>query len=297
MKKIIFISAIISLVLISCQQVVDADKLLDVEERVSIIAFLSPSDLVLRIHVSKALPAIGTPIQWSREGIFPEEFLITNALVSIANDSGDIAQLNYDAETNTYLTDAANLPIEINRNYFLNVVVDGKEYNATCTIPEKIEEINETISFNSDEFGNEIANINLSFNDFIREKNYYVLGGRYNASIQFEGEESFSTSGSIFFDRDEFLTDNLNNGGILNGTGEVFLPNRENIIEATITLQVANVEEILYQYLRSSKTNGNAEGNPFVEYAIAPNNILDEGAIGIFAGYSITEKVIEIEQD
>lgn len=295
MKKIIFLFVLICLAFTSCQQVVDADNLLDTEERVSIIGYLSPSDTILRVAVSKALPAIGTPIQWSREGNFPEEFLIRNANVTIANANGDLAQLSYVAEINAYIADAASLAIEVGNDYFLSVIVDNMAYTASCTIPKPLETITETINFRPDEFGGEVANVNISFTDFLDESNFYILGGSYSVSIDDPEFGPFITTGALFFDGDEFITDNINDGGTLNGSTEVFVGSRDFFSEATVTLQVANVEEILFQYLRTSRTNGNADGNPFAEFAIAPNNILDEGAIGIFAGYTLTEKVVQFE--
>jgi len=225
MKRILFLFALICLAFTSCQKVVDADNLLDTKERVSIIGYLAPSDTILRVAVTKALPTIGTPIQWSTEGNFPEEFLIRNANVSIANANGAIAELSYAEEINAY----------------------------------------------------------------------YILGGFYEATFDDPEFGPFITNYSLFFDEDEFLTDNINDGGILNGTSEVFVNNSDFITEATITLQVANVEEVLFQHLRTNSINGNTEGNPFVEFAIAPNMFLDDGAIGIFAGYSLTKKVFQIE--
>ena len=295
MKRILFLFALICLAFTSCQKVVDADNLLDTKERVSIIGYLAPSDTILRVAVTKALPTIGTPIQWSTEGNFPEEFLIRNANVSIANANGAIAELSYAEEINAYIADAANLAIEVGNDYFLSVIVDGQEYNASCTIPKPIETITQNITFRPNESGEEVANVTLSFADFLNEDNYYILGGFYEATFDDPEFGPFITNYSLFFDEDEFLTDNINDGGILNGTSEVFVNNSDFITEATITLQVANVEEVLFQHLRTNSINGNTEGNPFVEFAIAPNMFLDDGAIGIFAGYTLTEKVILLE--
>ncbi|MGB6152539.1 MAG: hypothetical protein WBG48_11150 [Pricia sp.] len=37
------------------------------------------------------------------------------------------------------------------------------------------------------------------------------------------------------------------------------------------------------------------DGNTFVKYSIAPNTILDDGAMCVFEGYQVTEKIIELE--
>lgn len=293
MKQTLLISLLL-FVLVGCQKVIDADNLLDTEERVSILSFISPSDTVLRVDVSKILPAIGTPIKRNQDSRFPEEFLITDALVTLSNANGDETVLTYAPETNNYLSDAANLAIVSGQQYFLNVVVNGTEYNATCTIPQNITEITETISFGQDEFGSERGNVSVSFNDFANEQNFYVLGGFLSYTFQFSDGDTFIGENLLSFETDELKTDNLNDGGTLGGSSELFIGNRENIASGSITIQVAHVEEFLFQHLRTAATNADADGNPFVEYAISPNNILDTGALGIFAGYAITEKTIDI---
>ncbi|MFS4415141.1 DUF4249 family protein [Maribacter sp. 2307ULW6-5] len=295
MKRALLSSLLIALTLASCQQVVDADKLLDVQERVSILGYLSPSDTVLRVDVSKALPAIGTPIRIDQGQGAPEEFLITDALVTIGNANGDAAQLIYDADLNAYLAPATELTIEVGGTYFLTVVVNGEEYNASCTIPKMVEDVNATIDLRPDGFGQQEVNLTLAFTDFEGENNFYIVGATYQATFEFEGEPPFISQGRFFFDDNEFLTDNINDGGTLNAESDVFLGNLDNIVEASVTLQVAHTDEFLYRHLRSSRTNEDAGGNPFVEYAIAPTNILNNGAIGIFAGYALTESTFEVE--
>lgn len=295
MKKAILFIFMLSLIFIGCQKVVDSDKLLDTEEKVSIIGYLSPNDTILRVNVSKALPSIGTPINVT-DGNFsvPSEFLITNAIVTLSDDSGNSAQLNYSTETNTYLTDASSLAIESGREYFLNVQVDDKEFNSSCRIPEKIVEINETILGRTDEFGNDVAEINLSFQDFPRDTNFYMLGGLVEVTYQYEGEEPQTFTNFLFFDSDTFISDNINNGGTLSGSTFVYLGGDITILEAKLMLQVGHLEQILFQNLRSLDINADADGNPFVEYSIAPTNFLDDGAVGVFAGYQVTEKVIDL---
>lgn len=296
MKKqyIIIMTAI---ALTACQKVVDADRLLDAEEKVYISGYISPSDTLLRIHVSKALPAIGTPLPVSGDSYEATKdlFLIKDAMVNLSDAEGNSVSLGYSEELASYTTDAANLPIFVGRQYFLNVNVAGRNFNASCQIPKKVETLNETITFRDDEFVRE-AEINLGFQDIPDERNYYVLGGMVATTFQYENEEPQSGTFALYFDTDQLLSDNLNDGGNLNGTTSIYMANNTEVLENTVTLQVANVEEILFQQLQASYSNADNEGNPFVEYSIAPNNIEEEGGIGVFAGYSLTEKVIEVNQ-
>lgn len=295
MKKSILLFVATLALFTACQKVVDADELLGTEEKVFISSYISPQDTVLRVNVSRALPAIGTPLSVNDQEANEAKFLIKNAQVTISDEAGNSTDLSYSEENKTYLADANTLVIVSNQDYFLKVTVDGKEFNASCTIPAKVAEINERINLRTDGFGGREADINIAFQDIIGEKNFYVLGGLVTTTLQFENEEPQTFSFGLFFDSDEFLQDNLLDGDTLSGNSLNYIGNDTEVSETTITLQVANVEEILFQNLRTASTNADADGNPFVEYAIAPNNILDEGAVGVFAGYQLTEKEIELE--
>jgi len=290
MKKSILLFVVTLVLFSACQKVVDADELLDTEEKVLITSYISPQDTVLRVSVSKALPAIGTPLSVADREANETKFLIKNAEVSISDEAGNSTSLLYSEQNKTYLADANTLDILSNQNYFLRVSVDGQEYTASCTIPAKVEEINERINLRNDNFGGREFDINLAFQDIAGERNFYVLGGQVTSTFQFENEEPQTFSSALFFETDEFLQDNVLDGGTLSGNSLNFIGSGVVVLETTITLQVANVEEALFQNLKTASTNSDADGNPFVEYAIAPNNILDDGAVGVFAGFSSKSK-------
>jgi len=294
MKKFILLFVATLVLFTACQKVVDADELLDTEEKVFISSYISPQDTVFRVNVSRALPAIGTPLSVNDQEANETKFLIKNAQVSISDEAGNSSDLSYSEENKTYLADATTLAIVSNQSYFLKVTVDGKEFNSTCTIPAKVAEINERINLRNNSFGEQEVDINLAFQDIIGKKNFYVLGGLVTTTIQFENEEPETYSFGLFFESDEFLQDNLLDGDTLSGNSLNYIANGTEVSETTITLQVANVEEILFQNLRTTSTNTDADGNPFVEYAIAPDNFPEEGAVGVFAGYNLTEKTVDI---
>lgn len=295
MTKYILPFFIAILFITSCQEVVDADNLLDTEEKIFIQSYISPQDTVFRVNVSRALASIGTPLSVENFEANEALFLIKDAQVSISNANGDSTDLQYSEENKTYLADAITLAILANQDYFLKVTVDGNEYNASCTIPAKIEEINELINYRDDNYDGIIGDINISFTDIANTRNFYVLGGLVTGTYQFEQEEPTTYTFPLYFDSDEFQTDNVEDGGIVSGRSEVYVGNGSDTDETQIKFQVANVEEILFQNLRSSTINSENEGNPFVEYSIAPNNFNEDGAVGIFAGYQLTTKTIDIE--
>jgi len=125
------------------------------------------------------------------------------------------------------------------------------------------------------------------------------LGTRLNLfefTYTLEDQNPQTVEGLLSFDTDRFLTDNIEDGGTLSGQSEIYIGRDIEVNSNSVTLQVAQVEEILYQEMRAADLNLDAsDGNPFVEYSISPNNILDEGAIGVFAGYQVSEKEIVLK--
>ena len=291
MGKYLSFVALLILALVSCQKVVDADGLLDADPQVFIVSYLSPQDTVFSVHISRALAVFGTTLDGGGED---PKFQIKDATVTISDDAGNSTDLSYSEEDRAYLANASTLDILANDSYFLRVIADGKEFNASCRIPEKVAAIEESIEIKEAEFGGQEAEINLSFQDFEGQRDFYILGGLVTTTIQFEEQEPQTIDFSLFFDSGEFLTDNLEDGGTLNGTSRTYIDSSTEFDATTITLQVANVEEILFQNLRTASTNSDAEGNPFVEYSIAPDNFNENGAVGVFAGYQLTEKVVTL---
>lgn len=292
LKYIIPFIAVITL-FTACQKIVDTDELLDAQEKIFITGYLSPQDTVLRVDVSRIFPAVGTPLSVHDQEANEAKFRIENALVTITDEAGNSSNLMYSEEYKTYLADVNSLAILTDQSYFLKVTVDEKEFNASCQIPKKIIEINERINIEDDNFGGKEADISLAFQDITGERNFYILGGRVKTTYQFEGYEPETNEFSLFFEDDEFLSDALIDGGTLNGKSSNYIGGGLEVLEYTITLQVANVQEILFQNLKTTSANTDADGNPFVEYSIAPNSFQEEGAVGVFAGYQLTEKVIE----
>lgn len=280
--------------LIACQKVVDADKLLDTEEKVYIVGFLSPQDTVLRVNVNKALSSIGSPIDFSETR--NDIYRIPNAEVRITDVEGNQATLSYSEELDTYLANADALDIVEGGSYSLSVTVNGVTYDASCQIPRQVPLIEHELSAEEREFGGTIISLDIRFQDFPEERNFYMLSGNYQASFTAQEGEQVAFEGSIFFESGQFLNDAVADGGALSGRSEFFIGEDEQLENGRITVQVAHMEEILFQQFRSFDLNQDADGNPFVEYSIAPNNILDEGAVGIFAGYQITEKEIVVDE-
>jgi hypothetical protein len=289
MKTIITLLFLLLILFSGCQKVVDADNLLDTEEKVYILSYIAPTDTLLTVSVTKALPVIGTPlsVRDNEENILP--FLIKDALVTISDTNGNSIQLFYSDNVLAYTANVENFSIIEGEEYFLEVIAQEKTYTASCKIPEKIDEILEKFVNETSEYGSYI-DINIGFKDVVDQDNFYRVGA--TIEVFYEGD---SYQNNLYFETGGFLTDAIKDGATLNDKTSIYTGSPEEGTSRILTLQVANLEEIVYQNLRASYLNNQNDGNPFVEYSIAPNNIVGNNGVGVFGGYQLTEKIIELK--
>ena len=294
MSKYIQISLMLVLLCSACQDPVDADELLNVDDGTYIIGYLSPTDTVLTVHVSTAVPAVGTPIYDHVDdmgyGSNTDPFIIKDATVLISDEDDNEIQLTYNPESRNYQVDASEFDIKGEATYFLRVSANNQEFTSSCTIPKKIESITEKITAGEKNEFYQDYNLDIAFQDISGSKNYYIIGAI--AEETYEGE---TYPYIIDFELSSFLTDVIGDGETLSANTIITDYDVENSTTAKITLQVANVEEMLYLNRRATYLNDYNDGNPFVEYSIMPNNIEGKNGVGVFAGYQLTEKVIEYE--
>ncbi|SDE74502.1 DUF4249 family protein [Cellulophaga baltica] len=288
MKTLTTLLFLLLIVFSGCQKVVDADKLLDAEEKVYILSYISPTDTLLTVSVSKALPAIGTALSFDDTENY-SSFIIEDAIVSIADVEGNSVQLLYSSENSMYSTNAENLKITEGSQYFLEVITPENTYTSSCRIPEKVATILENLAGGQDDYG-VYTDVDISFEDIVGTANFYIVGAKYEETFE---EETYQ--GSLYFETGGFLTDAIGDGVILNDKTSAYTGFLEEGTSVKLTLQVANVEEVIYQNLRASYLNDNSDGNPFIEYSIAPDNIDGENGVGVFGGYQLTEKIIEVQ--
>ncbi|MEW7278560.1 hypothetical protein ABW636_08185 [Aquimarina sp. 2201CG1-2-11] len=65
--------------------------------------------------------------------------------------------------------------------YKLKVIIDEREYTASCRITEKtIFNIEVSTGLKTDEFGTITDNLGVSFEDKKNEDNFYIVGAKYN---------------------------------------------------------------------------------------------------------------------
>ncbi|CAM4314724.1 DUF4249 domain-containing protein [Zobellia nedashkovskayae] len=298
MSKYIQITLLLTIICSACQEAVDADELINIEDSTYIIGYISPTDTVLTVHVSTAVPAVGTPIprynnSYDTETVSTiEKFIIKDATVIISDEENNVIQLNYNPERRNYQVPASEFDIIEGATYFLRVSANNKEYTSSCIIPKKIETITGKIIAGEENEYYQNYNLDVAFQDISGSRNFYLIGGL--AEIEYEDGPYIIP---MDFGLNSYLTDVIGDGAVvsLNSTFSYFPQDSAATSNAKITLQVTNVEEILYLNRRATYLNNYNDDNPFVEYSIAPNNIEGENGVGVFAGYQLTEKVFEYE--
>lgn len=274
------------LAICSCEDIVDADGLLDNNSSLVVInSFISPQDEIISARVSRTEFVIGQPIDDFNNG---DKYSITNAIVSISDTDGNQADLSYSSTSFKYEVSAADFPIVGGKKYFLKVLVDGKEFNAFCEVPnQKIQNISEDIGEKINESGGVVSAVKVRFDDISGEENFYIIGAE-RTGLHPSGE--FERKDALNFESERFATDKIGDGERISSEG--FLNFTTFLTNDTLIIKVAHVELALYQSLFSSYLNTQNEGSPIEEVVIPPNNILEEGGFGVFAGYQLTEKEI-----
>lgn len=281
MKKKIFLIILLSITFHSCETVVDANDLLDSQEKIFINGYLAPSNEFIEISVTRTLP-----LQYERE-LDPLEhdlFYIKDATVTLSNEEGETFRLPYSEIKKVYEIAAEEFPITGGKKYFLNVKIQNKEYTSSCTVPDKkVTEIEPVIR------GNKASStLDVRFRDLPDEQNFYIVNASFSDSLN--DTHKFN---QLYLQA--FQTDGIHNEGyiITNNGGLIF-----NVYEERhFNISVAHVEEIMHNFLRAMHINewGGTE-SLYSDSMVPPTNIHGENAMGVFAGYQITEKQIIYEE-
>ncbi|AXT59052.1 DUF4249 domain-containing protein [Aquimarina sp. AD10] len=266
---------LVSIFLQSCETSVDASGLLNQEQLVVINGFLSPQDTTLKIRVSKSRSKASTDTS---------SLLITDATVTITDETDNEVMLTYNATTSNYEAPATDLPIMPGKKYFLKVMAEGEEYKSSCTIPlERVTRVEQEIKLETrdDFFGN--REMKLTVEDIKDVSNYYIVGAVVTGRFPGGGD----TDVSVDFEFNKFVTDTNRENTVVNADGFFFLSEDTEITK--IVIRVANNEKLLYDSLRAEFFNKENEDNPFIEPVISPTNIEGKNGFGVFGGYQFVE--------
>lgn len=279
-----------------CDDVVETE-IIQIDEEVFILGFISPENDSITVNISKTLPGLGLELTFDNPEADAERFLVRNAIVTIESGSGSSIQLPFMEEQLLYAESTENFEIRPGETYSLTVGIEGKTYTSQCTVPaNNIDDIQEVIRIDEDEFGFVDYVLDLSFEDIPNTNNFYFIGGFLD-----EQDDEFQFQNNLFFDLEAFKTDNIGDGEIITASTSFFpsfsFESEEPVfLEQDLVIQVMNAEQILFDLLRADYLNEINDGDPFIELSVLPNNINGEGGTGVFAGYRYLEKRIPLEE-
>lgn len=123
MKKLLYLLTF-SLLLFSCQKVIDL-KLDDKSGNYVIEGIVNKGDSVHIVKISKS-------VAFSTNNVFPA---VTGAIVTLTDNNGNTTTLT-DNGDGTYQT--TNYKVTEGTSYTLTVIIDGKTYTASSTMPNQV---------------------------------------------------------------------------------------------------------------------------------------------------------------
>ncbi|UZO79882.1 DUF4249 domain-containing protein [Aquimarina sp. ERC-38] len=269
MKNIYILFIGFLIILASCETESDASGLFDAEELTVIQGFISPQAEMIVIEVARSEPRFG-----NNNSLF-EDFVIPDAEVRIKNEDSVEIVLPFNAGTRQYEISTETFKIISGESYALEVTVDGKRFTATCQVPENTVDI---ISSEVAEKDQDFNSVNIRFKDVENIRNFYVAGFNFPTS-GFQNAEV----------QNLFITDTNKNGNIISSSVDYDTFNIRTDTIISYTVRLANVEPILFDYLKAVSNDTGFE-SPFLEPIVYPTNIKGDKSFGIFAGFTESEK-------
>lgn len=258
--KNIFIVIFLSILLSSCQKVIDLE-LNSTSSQIVIEGSISNQSGPYSIKLSKSIDFDKSSNDYPR---------LSNALVKLSDDYGN-SEILLEAEAGTYTTSTMQgIP---GHTYTLMVTIDSKIYTATCYMPYPVNI--DTILATKSMLGNN-NQYTLKFNDPENISNYYRI-------ILIENNKS---TNSILITNDK-----LNDGKLISYTSmaESQMKGNNNIQPDSITMCLLSIDENVYEYFRTAAgTRGTQSATP-----ANPTSNITNGALGYFNAYSYTIMTIK----
>ena len=247
----------------SCEKVIDV-KLDTADKKIVIDAVLTDQ-------------AGGCKVRISQTKNFKDDnsFIgVPGASVSITDASGTVVNLN---ETSAGVYEAPAFSGQSGSTYKLKVDVNGQTYNASSTMPQKVQLDSIYIS-KIDFFGEEETFANVMFNDPGGVKNYYRFVQYVNGN---------RTKGIFVMD------DDLSDGKLFNSTLYFFSEDDDvKLINPgdEVTVEMQCIDAATYKYwfsMDQSATGSNQSASP-----ANPVSNIDNGALGYFSAQVVQRKQV-----
>jgi hypothetical protein len=202
---------------------------------------------------------------------------VSNAVVVVSDNLGNIDTLK-ESISGTY--QSSKISGVAGRTYFLKVIAEGKEYDATSMMQKKvaIDSLYALPIHERDENGYEIY---VNFKDPIETGNCYRLIPRINSLVV----DTITETGRRYM----LLSDKLVNG--LNVTTKIGI--RHNIYPGdTVTIELQSIDQTIYEYYYTLQNIISSDRSATSLAPANPISNINNGSLGYFAAYSVDIKKI-----
>jgi hypothetical protein len=260
------------------------------------VAFmLSACEKVVSIDLNKAAPHLVIDgivtdqqgpytVTLSLSGSYFEPSLyfppVSNALVIVTDDLGQRDTLK-EVTSGTYLS--TKLQGIAGRTYSLSVISDGKEYDGSSSMPQKVL-IDSLYAVPRTGFGGESGfDIYVMFHDPPELGNYYRVNARSSALIPAD---------SIDGRRYRLFSDKLTNG---NEMAERIRAGRNVNPGDTITVELLSIDKAAYDYYSTLRDILSSDRSATSLSPANPITNLSNGPLGYFAAFTVDTKRIVLK--
>lgn len=263
----------------SCIDDVPDIKLPPNEPKLVIFSAITPDDSI-RVNVHKSNPIFSESVDPSSEPFPP----VTNAVVSLSNESGEQVTIPYRSSDQLYSIGSDQFSIQEGMNYYLTISAPGfKTITASTTIPDQKAEISSIVVdtiINHDYYDYYESEIQITGEvlDNFEQENYYRVQVYYYTCYSYDYPNEAYPKNSR-----EFFSDAGNEGQNIGFTYRFYYTDWD-----SIGIYVYSMEEEYYNYYRTLLDFSTE--NPFSEPVPVYSNI--KNGLGIFGSYLITSKTI-----
>ena len=270
----------------ACEEEVRHVKLPPFEQKLVIASFISPSDSICFVTVS------------SNRRLYGE----LNDFESSGSLSGTISDGNTTLTLDSALTGLkfrnSKIKTEPGKTYRLKVMSDkGLSAEGECTVPQQRDFM---IKADTSSVLHSIPgyntwrefNIDISFNDFPGEVNYFRLNGTFTGYMT--PEEPGKTEivrRQLSFSKELFTDNEAGSGSVIKsstGLGQSF----SNYDSAFIKIYLLNTEKSYYLYHKSLE-DYNSGDDPFSEVTPVYSNIT--GGLGVFTSFTVDSLIFRLK--
>ena len=253
-----------ALFLVGCQQVVTID-LNKADPHLVVEGIVSDQPGPYTVKLSK------TGNYFEPALVYPA---VSNAFISVTDDAGQCDTLReVGVGSGTY--QSSTLKGLTGRTYALEVIAEGRAYNAVSSMPQKVVIDSLYALARPQGRGEPGYDIYVTFKDPPEPGNYYRLNARSSAAIPQD---------SIDGRRYRVYTDKLTNG---NEMTERIRAGRNVAAGDTITVDLLTIDKATYDYFNTLRNVLSSDQAATSLAPTNPNTNLSNGSLGYFSAYTI----------